>query len=120
MMKTVCLEVELEMDWITFRNDLARERYDEAATLATKHDVLRKSWDDCWKTLKNLSINLKGKLELVQDFAPMSLAWAIIREDGTCSFNGGLIFHGGNEEWSGGFPTLAVTLDNVTGWSIHT
>lgn len=112
------IKPEKEMDWITFRNDFAKERFEEAKAHAETHDELKKTWLSCMTTLENLSRNMKGRLELIKDFAPLSLTWGILREDGECVYNGGLIYHGpgvaGHE-----FPVLAVTLDSTPGWQIH-
>ena len=106
------------MEWITFRNDFAKERFEEAKAHAEAHQEMKKSWDGCLESLKNIAANHNGRLELVRDFAPLSLCWGIIKENGDCVFNGGLIYHGPGV-LSHEFPVLTVTLSDNVGWQLH-
>ena len=106
------------MDWLVFRTDHAKERYQEALAHAQTHPELKETWSRCMTTLENLSRNLKGKVELVKDFAPLSLTWGIMKESGECVYNGGLIYHG--DGLSHEYPVLTVTLDPSSGWQLHT
>ena len=67
----------------------------------------------------------KTRCQLNSDFAPYSWGFVLERraDDGEYHhwFTGGLIFHGPHDAGgSGSYPTLAVTLSPITGWSIHT
>jgi len=109
------------MEWIKFRNELAEQRFDECKAVAEKHEHLKPSWARCLEVLKNLSTNYKGVVELYNDFSPLSFNWGIIRGDGTCPFNGGMIFHGPHDGFgSGEAPTFSVCLNPEHGWSLHT
>ena len=59
------------------------------------------------------------------DFAPFSFGFTIERRlaDGSwrAVIGGGLLYHGPHDgHGSGAHPTLAVTLEPVSGWSVHT
>lgn len=109
------------MEWLHFRNDMAKARFEECLGIAKKHENLKPSWERSMEVLKNLGTNLKGRVEMGVDFSPLSFTWGIIREDGSCPFNGGLIFHGPHDGFgSGEAPTFSVCLTPEHGWSIHT
>jgi hypothetical protein len=61
---------------------------------------------------------------LSKDFALLSFnftVYRLINGERKLWFNGGLLFHGSHDgHGSGAAPTLAVTLEPTTGWSIHT
>jgi hypothetical protein len=109
------------MENTKFRNDLAKERFDEAEEHSKTDEQLKKSWEGCLQSLKNLRKNLGGEhgyLEFVRDFAPLSLSWAVMNGDGACVYNGGLIFHGPTTV-SHEYPVLSVTMDPSIGWQLH-
>jgi hypothetical protein len=61
-----------------------------------------------------------GKVVLYGDFAPLSLTWQDKREGGS-GLAGGLIYHGAHDRFgSGAAPALAVCVNPVDGWSLHT
>ena len=109
------------MDWIKFRNDLAKERFEECKGIAEKHSHLTESWEQCLQSLERLGTNLKGTVEVCTDFSPLSFNWGVVRDDGSCPLNGGMIFHGPHDGFgSGGAPTFSVSLNPEHGWSLHT
>lgn len=109
------------MDWITFRNDGAKARLQEARDFADAHPALKESLDKCLDSLKNIASNYGGKIDLCTDFAPLSMSWGVVLESGKCPLNGGLIFHGPHDGGgNGSFPTLSVSLNPTHGWSLHT
>ncbi len=108
-------------NWMKFRNDIAKARFDEAKAVAEGHEHLKPSWEQCLTSLKNVAANYKGEVEFVKDLAPLSLTWGIIREDGSCPLNGGMIFHGPHDGFgSGSVPTFSVSLSSEHGWQLHT
>ena len=69
----------------------------------------------------------KTVCRLGKDFAPYSFAFTMLKRTSTEGkeyeyfFNGGLLFHDPHDGGgSGSFPTLAVTLEPIHGWSVHT
>lgn len=87
--------------------------------------------DNLLGRLKRLDIRTENRpntvVELYDDFAPYSFAWAWLNttkspgEPGRIIMNGGLIFHGRHDGGgNGGPPTFSVSLTPTTGWSIHT
>ena len=65
------------------------------------------------------------RVRLSPDFAPMSFYFVIEKKNAAGEwgslFDGGLLFHGRHDGNGSGFaPTLAVTLEPTSGWSIHT
>lgn len=100
---------------------LARAR--EHATQIGLADSLERQLE----TLRSFGGNPEGSFRAVlyPDFAPHSFAFVIERRgpDGSwwTVLTGGLLFHGPHDgHGSGAMPTLAVTLEPVHGWSIHT
>ena len=62
-----------------------------------------------------------SRVRIGLDFAPLSFGFAVVRPDGSCWIVGGLIFHGAHDRGGdGGAPTFAVSVQPVTGWSLHT
>ena len=72
------------MEWMKFRNDGARVKFDEAKAVAEEHAHLKPSWDGCLESLERLGTNLKGVVEVTSDFSPLSFNWGVVREDGSC------------------------------------
>lgn len=61
-----------------------------------------------------------GRVDLRRDWAPLSFRWVAYHRDGTCFYNGGLVFHGEHDRFGdGGMPTLSVSLLRQAGWEIH-
>jgi hypothetical protein len=109
------------MEWLRFRNDTAKERFEKCQAIAKEHTHLTKSWERCLECLKNLAANYKAYVDVYVDFSPLSFNWGLIQENGTCPYNGGLIFHGPHDGFgSGEAPTFSVSISPEHGWSIHT
>lgn len=108
------------MDWLKLRNDIAQNAFTDAKKKA-KELKLEESWDHCLDTLKAISNNVNGSVDMWTDFAPFSFNWAIINSKGDCTLNGGLIFHGPHDNGGdGGAPTFSVSLEPQHGWQLHT
>lgn len=87
------------------------ERYNEAMEFAEK--IGDKSLQDCLNRLK--SWERDGlTIYLYKDFAPYSFYFEEMREDGTRSMNGGLIYHGNPDQ------SRSFQIEPSTGWEIHT
>jgi len=97
--------------------DAAAERFCEICEHAKGRPFAeRLSLIRCLETLGGFASAKRPVLYGV-DFAPLSLSWAI---DGG-GIHGGMIYHGPHDgNGSGSAPTFSVTLDNATGWRIHT
>ncbi len=56
---------------------------------------------------------------LMPDFAPYSMTFKRVANDGRMWMFGGLIYHAPNDPEYGA-PTFCVKMDNASGWFIHT
>lgn len=107
--------------------DLTNGHLDKVKDFAQKIGMI----DNLNEMLNRLDIRTENhpdtEVELYEDWAPYSFAWAWVRkgieagERGRLIMNGGLIFHGAHDSGgNGGPPTFAVCLTATKGWSIHT
>ena len=88
-------------------------RIKECEELAAKSEQLQASWEGVWDTLTRLSDREGEQVALHIDFAPYSFLFRTRR------LQGGLIFHGANDNGSGS-PTFCVNIDGSHGWSLYT
>lgn len=91
-----------------------------AAREFAKEVKAEESFEEQLKTLQAIGTNMKGdEVILTSDLAPYGFNWAIMR-DGTCVYNGGLLFSAPGD-WGGGAPNFSVNVDAVEKpeWRIH-
>ena len=90
--------------------------------LPTLSEKVQESWWYCLNTLDNIATNSTEEAKLFHDFAPLSFYFEIQRQNGICTLNGGLIFHGRHDAGGtgGGPPTYSVNVTPVDGWTLHT
>jgi hypothetical protein len=82
---------------------------------------LADTFHSCIDTLVRLARNVKGKARLWTDFSPLGFTFVIVKSDGSCWINGGLLFHGPHDGYgSGSAPTYAVSVGGAQGFQIHT
>jgi hypothetical protein len=96
-----------------------KEHFDEVKAFAERIGMTE-NLQERLDTLKRIAFNMKGELVLSWDFAPHSLTWSVVKENGDCVYNGGLIYHGSHDRGGdGGPPTFSVSLNPSRGWEIH-
>ena len=79
------------------------------------------TFQSCVETLVRLANNVKGKVRLYTDFSPLGFQFVVLKADGSCWINGGLLFHGPHDGFgSGSAPTYAVSVGGAHGFQIHT
>ncbi len=93
---------------------MPQEEWDDIITFWRKQEEpVRQTLRDSLTTIGRLS---RGKPVVIgYDGAPYSFVWS------TNGWVGGCIFHGAHDNGGdGSYPTLAVHVTGVHGWSIHT
>jgi len=103
------------MGKISFSSDNARQRYLDCRrkTAALGDNTLL----DCMRRLKRW----QQPIVIGCDFDEMSFTFRENRSDGYTPTCGGIIYHGARDAFGGGgAPTFSVTLDEATGYRIHT
>lgn len=103
------------MGKITFSSDKARQRYINCRRKTAAHGD--ESLLNCMRSLKRW----RQPIVVGCDFDEMSFTFREVRDDGYTPTCGGIIYHGPRDAFGGGgAPTFSVTLDEATGYRIHT
>lgn len=102
--------------------DHTEGKLEEIQEFALKHPK-KESLDHCFKTLERIRENRNDsehlKIILYSDWAPMSLAFAIVTTDtSTCVLAGGIIYHGAVDGKK--VQNFTVTVNETEGWGLHT
>jgi len=103
------------MGKITFSSDNARQRYLDCRrkTAALGDDSLLR----CMQSLRRW----QQPITIGRDFDDMSFTFREVRDDSYAPTCGGIIYHGPRDAFGGGgAPTFSVTIDEATGYRIHT
>lgn len=103
------------MGKISFSSKEARQRYIDCRrkTAALGDDSLLR----CMQSLKRW----QNPITIGRDFDDMSFTFREQTPDGRHAVNGGIIYHGPRDGFGGGgAPTFSVTIDEATGYRIHT
>lgn len=104
--------------------DKIQDALEKARSFAKANNLI-KNLEDKLTYLADYGGGTKTRCRLFPDFAPLSFDFTMdkLNDEGDWVywFNGGLIFHGNHDgHGSGSEPTFAVTIEPITGWSIHT
>lgn len=91
--------------------DLTEGRLDSVLLFA--ESINDDSLKNCIESLKRAEKNLNCETELHNDFADKSF-YFLRKKENKFHGNGGIIWHGGNEN------TYSVSLTKTTNWQIHT
>lgn len=103
------------MGKITFSSDEARKRY-----LECRRKTAAKGDNSLYEAMKSLK-RWQNPIVIGCDFDEISFTFREQTPDGRHAVNGGIIYHGPRDAFGGGgAPTFSVTLDEATGYRIHT
>ena len=91
--------------------DLTEGRLDSVLSFA--ESISDNSLKNCIESLKRAEKIINCETELYNDFADKSF-YFLRKKEGKFHGNGGIIWHGGNEN------TYSVSLTNTKNWQIHT
>ena len=104
-----------------------QDHYDAVLTFAEKAGLRQQLEEKLQYLATYAEHGERGKTQctLRRDFAPYSFEFVIERRDADGQYQpwfvGGLIYHGTHDNGGdGSYPSLAVTLQPVNGWSVHT
>lgn len=94
-----------------------RAKWIKARDAARVHND--KTLDSCILRLMSfLEWNNSDMIAIDSDFGEHTFAFAVIREDGSVSMNGGIVFHGFPED--GYMENGSTMIEPDYGWHIHT